>query len=102
MFMEVLWLTGAPLVVREKEWWLLKQEKRSSVICYAQAIMSQLWVLNDATCLCHCLQGLMYHNPTTGTFLSFIKGSVSHIIPHLRYLTCVPGAFLRASQVKKS
>lgn len=44
--MEVLlWLTEALLVAGEIEWWLLKQEEQSSLLCLTEAVLSQLFVL---------------------------------------------------------
>jgi len=52
MFMEVLRSTEAPVATGRKEWPLPKRENCSSVICVAQAILSQLLVLK-------CCSGLI-------------------------------------------
>jgi len=49
--MEVLWLTEALLVAWQKAWWLLKQEKQSSMLCLTEAVLSQLLVLKFCSML---------------------------------------------------
>ena len=41
--MNVIWSTEGPLAAEWKEWWLLKQEKQSCVVCLTQAVLSQLF-----------------------------------------------------------
>jgi hypothetical protein len=100
MFMEVVCLTEALLVAGWKEWLVLKQEKQSSLFCFAQAVMSQLFILN---CCC-CVDAIIYEDWRITYWhlalsLSVSKGSVVTSLEMLDFWWCAWVVFLGAWQL---
>jgi hypothetical protein len=79
VFVEVLWSTEAPLVTWWRVWRLPKQEEKNSLICLAQAVLSQR--AGAIVCEDQCVTAWQL-----AFSLSVSKGSVRHIVRDLGYL----------------
>ena len=64
MFMEMLWLTEAPMVTGWEEWQLSNQENKSTMISHVQAILSQLSVLKCCSMLMPLFMRIDASKPT--------------------------------------
>lgn len=90
--MKVLWSTEGPLDAGWKEWWLLKQEKQSCMICLTQAVLSQLF---DWKCCSMMMPSIMRMDILQlDSWCTVCHSTKSHIIQDLGYskvcTRCVP------------